>query len=78
MAFSKEVTDAAWRRAGGKCECTRKCSHHTGRRCNAPLTAGKWHAHHITAAAAGGSDTLSNCEALCIPCHENTRTYGKH
>ena len=24
MAFSKETTDAAWRRAGGKCECTRK------------------------------------------------------
>ncbi len=77
MAFSKEVAAAAWRRAGGKCECTRKsCENHTGR-CNDPLTAEKWHAHHITAVASGGADTLSNCEALCIPCHENTLTYGR-
>ena len=76
MAFSKETTDAAWHRAGGKCECVRKtCEHHTGR-CNAALTAHKWHAHHKTAQAVTENDTLSNCEALCISCHENTRTYG--
>ena len=38
---------------------------------------GGWEAHHKTAAASGGSDTLSNCEILCIPCHKNTRTYGR-
>jgi 5-methylcytosine-specific restriction protein A len=76
MAFSRETTDAAWNRAGGKCECTRKiCTHHTAR-CNAPLSAGKWHAHHKTAVASGGDDSLSNCEGLCIPCHKNTQTYG--
>lgn len=76
MAFSEGTKNAAWHRAGGKCECTRKtCKHHSGR-CNAALTAYKWHAHHKTAIAAGGDDSLSNCEALCITCHENTRTYG--
>jgi len=74
MAFSQQVKDDAWNRAGGKCECTRKnCPEHTGR-CNAKLD--KWHAHHITAEAAGGPDTLSNCEALCVPCHELTQTFG--
>lgn len=74
MAFSQETKDAAWRRAGGKCECTRiTCSHHAGR-CNAGLS--KWHAHHRTAVTSGGSDELSNCEALCITCHQNTGSYG--
>jgi 5-methylcytosine-specific restriction endonuclease McrA len=73
MAFPKSVTDAAYRRAGGKCECTRSSCGHTGR-CNKTLN--KWHAHHITSVAAGGADTLSNCEALCVDCHENTRSYG--
>jgi 5-methylcytosine-specific restriction endonuclease McrA len=76
MAFSEETKNAAWRRAGGKCECTRNCAHHRGRRCNAALTAYNWHAHHKTALASGGDDSLSNCEALCIPCHKNTGTFG--
>jgi 5-methylcytosine-specific restriction endonuclease McrA len=78
MAFSKDVTDKAWTRAGGKCECTRSCRSHAPARCNAPLLSGKWHAHHILSVSAGGADTLANCEALCIPCHENTRSYGAH
>ena len=74
MAFSQQVKDDAWRRAGGKCECTRStCRHHTGR-CNAALN--KWHAHHKVSQNAGGADTLNNCEALCVQCHENTRSYG--
>ena len=74
MAFSQETKDAAYRRAGGKCECTRKCPSHSGRRCNAVLD--RWHAHHRTAEAARGDDSLSNCEALCVPCHKNTQTFG--
>ena len=32
MAFSPDVINAAWKRAGGKCECARTtCPHHTGR-----------------------------------------------
>ena len=77
MAFSQEVRDQAWRCAGGKCECLRlMCPHHSAGRCNAPLRAHHWHAHHVTAVQSGGTDVLSNCEALCIPCHHSTRTYG--
>ncbi len=75
MAFPEGVASQAWTRAGGKCECRRSSCGHMGR-CNRALTARKWHAHHKVAVASGGSDNLSNCEALCIPCHENTRTYG--
>jgi 5-methylcytosine-specific restriction endonuclease McrA len=74
MPFSQGTKDAAFSRAGGVCECTRKCSHHTGR-CRATLR-GEWHAHHKTAEAAGGTDDLSNCEALCQTCHKNTETFG--
>jgi hypothetical protein len=72
MAFPQSVKDDAHTRAGGRCECTRKCNHHTGR-CSASLIYGKWEAHHVVA---GGPDTLSNCEALCGTCHKNTGTYG--
>ena len=75
MAFSQDTKDAALLRAGVKCECTRTtCGHHIGR-CYATLD--EWHAHHMTAVSSGGSDILSNCEALCVPCHENTGTYGR-
>jgi 5-methylcytosine-specific restriction endonuclease McrA len=77
MAFSQETKNAAFHRAGGQCECSRmSCTVHRTLRCTTRLTAGRWHAHHKTAVAAGGSDNLSNCEALCIPCHEQTQTYG--
>jgi len=76
MAFSQETKEAAYQRAGGRCECTMKgCSHHTGR-CTATLRGG-WHAHHRTSQAAGGSDSLSNCQAMCVTCHRNTGTYGQ-
>ena len=76
MAFSEDTKGRAFRRAGGRCECTRISHRHPGGRCNAVLTPGNWHAHHRTAVDAGGDDSLSNCEALCIPCHQNTGTYG--
>lgn len=77
MAFSEATKNAAFARAGGQCECSRvSCNVHRTLRCGTRLTAGRWHAHHKTAVAAGGSDSLSNCEALCIPCHEQTQTYG--
>jgi hypothetical protein len=77
MAFNQATKDAAFTRAGGQCECSRmSCTVHKTYRCITKLTAGRWHAHHRTAVASGGDDTLSNCEALCIPCHEQTQTYG--
>jgi hypothetical protein len=83
MAFPQAVIDAAWKRAGGKCECTlNTCPYHTGRHNKAldpqNRTEGmKWHAHHILSQNAGGSDGLQNCLILCIPCHEYTKSYGR-
>lgn len=76
MAFSLETRQAALKRAGYRCECNRLLCSHYGR-CTTLLAPGRWHAHHKTAVSVGGSDALSNCEALCIPCHENTLSYGR-
>ena len=78
MPFSESVISQIWRNAGGKCECTRNCREHKGQRCNTALLAHKWNAHHVLSQNAGGADTASNGEGLCIPCHENTRSYGAH
>ena len=84
MAFSNEVIETAWERAGGKCECELKKCGHTGR-CNKELVfdnrgkdgyRGAWEAHHILSQKSGGSDTLSNCQILCLDCHKNTGSYG--
>lgn len=83
MAFSQEVIDAAWKRAGGKCECDLfTCPHHTGRHNKTldpknRIEGMKWHAHHKISQNAGGSDGLQNCQILCIPCHEYTKSYGR-
>ncbi len=83
MSFSPEVINAAWKRAGGRCECIlATCPSHGGR-CNKALdpqnrTEGmKWHAHHVVSQSAGGSDGLQNCLILCVPCHEHTKSYGR-
>ena len=75
MALPENELNALWRRSGGRCECTENC-HSTWNRCNAELKAGQWHAHHVRSVAAGGADTAANTKALCIPCHERTRSYG--
>lgn len=77
MAFSEETKAAALRRAGYRCECARSTcpQRHVGH-CTAQLAGGRWHAHHITAVRSGAPDSPCNCEALCIPCHQGTRTYG--
>lgn len=82
MAFSETTKDAAYKRSGGRCECTRKHSgisdapHHGGRCPNTFARHGRWEAHHKTAVTSGGDDSLSNCEVLCVKCHQLTRTYG--
>ena len=84
MAFPQSVVDDAWERSGGKCECRRTTHGHNGR-CNNQLNYGSrgndnspgcWEAHHIVSVDSGGSNTLSNCEILCCPCHKKTQTYG--
>lgn len=86
MAFSDSVIRAAWQRAEGRCECGRTSCGHGPWRCGKKLSwnargmdsaIGGWEAHHKVAVSSGGSDTLSNCEILCIPCHKKTRSYGR-
>lgn len=81
MAFSDETKDQAYKRSGGRCECTRQhtgmsAPHHGGRCTKTFARHGDWQAHHKVAVASGGSDALSNCEVLCTQCHQLTRTYG--
>lgn len=86
MSFPNSVVEAAWKRSEGRCECVRKSCGHS-RRCSRLLKKDQrgndnsmygWEAHHITAQAKDGEDTLSNCQILCIECHKNTRSYGEH
>jgi hypothetical protein len=81
MAFPQDVVDSAWKRSGGRCECTRDSHNHSGR-CPKQLNydsrgkdylPGCWEAHHINA---NGGDGLSNCEILCCECHKKTPSYG--
>lgn len=84
MPFPESVREAAFRRSGGRCECTLEhrgiadVPHHGGR-CPATFGrySGNWHAHHKVAEASGGDNTLSNCLVLCLACHHATRTYGR-
>lgn len=77
MAFSDAVKDAAFKNSGGQCECVRTSHNHPFRRCSAKVTRHSAEYHHKTADAAGGPDTLANCEVLCVTCHRNTASYGR-
>jgi len=88
MPFSEKVKDDLYARSGGRCECTRLHGRslgelfltvpHVGGRCRNTFDryGGQWHAHHVLAEANGGPSTLSNGEALCVPCHQLTASYG--
>lgn len=77
MAFSEEVLRQAWERAGGQCECTRRTHRHFYTPCGRFL---KWDKRNE--AAVGGwaarrlktfeGDTVSNCEVVCMECHDAT------
>ncbi|NLF01860.1 MAG: HNH endonuclease [Anaerolineales bacterium] len=81
MAFPESVVREAWTRSGDRCECRRtrhswhsgRCSQHLGWDDRGKEKSTGWEAHHV---AAGGPDTLSNCEILCQRCHKATLTYG--
>lgn len=84
MSFNIETVREAWKRAGGRCECERKNCGHIGK-CNKELHWDQrgndnsqygWEAHHKVSQAAGGADSVSNCEILCCKCHKNTGSYG--
>lgn len=76
MAFSEATKSEAYDRANGKCE---RC----GKNCRKIKTEYGFsypdsEFHHRTSVSAGGSDGVSNCEHLCISCHEKTKSYGSH
>lgn len=84
--FPDDVVSAALKRANGRCECTRTnkdcLKKHNYRRCyesgfTLKNRGTRGETHHKTSQAAGGQDTLSNCEILCVDCHKATRTYGR-
>ncbi len=76
MSFNYETKLNAYNRANGRCE---RC----GKLCRIIRTEYGYRFpdsefHHKTSVEAGGSDGLSNCEHLCIECHEKTKSYGGH
>lgn len=83
--FPDKVVIAALKRAGRRCECRRTnfpcLGKHDRVRCHESgftweNRGTRWQTHHKTSQDAGGPDTLSNCEILCLDCHKATRTYG--
>ena len=75
MSFPEEVVTIAWDRAGpplnrtgGRCERCGKTLSWKNRGIDGAW--GAWEAHHKTSVDADGSNTLSNCEILCLNCHK--------
>lgn len=74
--FSDETIKKAWDACKGRCEiCGKKLvwdnrGDNTGK--------GAWEAHHKNPILKGGSDSIRNCQILCVDCHKNTDSYGKH
>lgn len=56
--FSRKTRVLAFERSKGRCES-----------CGALLKVGEGEFDHILPAALGGSNDLSNCQVLCVPCH---------
>ena len=62
-SFPKTVREAAWERAGGRCD---RCG------INVRLEGGWWdrmELHHRVLRKQGGPDTLPNALVLCVGCH---------
>lgn len=66
MPFTPLIKGLALVRCNNRCE-----------RCQRALVTGRYEFHHRHAESLGGSDSLSNCEVLCKPCHQNTASYGR-
>jgi 5-methylcytosine-specific restriction endonuclease McrA len=65
MAFSDETQVLVRKRAHGVCECTLDACPHFGR-CRSRGA----QFHHKRAESAGGTDEPTNCQFLCVSCHE--------
>ena len=79
--FSAKTKAAAWERANGMCEglIVTERSWPTPVRCNAPVDIGCFHYDHIDPVWISGSNSLTNCMVLCVPCHKlKTKTDVKN
>jgi len=67
MDFSDSTIKKAFANADGECE-----------ECGEPLVYGNrqrdedgaWHAHHKNPVSEDGSNSIRNCQILCIDCHD--------
>ena len=83
MNFLDSIVAQAWKGSGKRCECNR-ARHGHGVRCGRPLSRhargtemfSGWEARHVLAVAAGGENSLGNCEILCQEYHKKTGIYG--
>jgi hypothetical protein len=72
MEFPTSVVERAWRRSGGRCECTKSNHKHHGR-CNMALVwdnrgrgnAGRWEAYSVSSF---DRTSTSDCKILCWDC----------
>lgn len=68
--FTKKTQRLAWERSGGLCEAVGEWyGLRPGHRCNAPLSKGVQY-DHIDLDANSKDNSLANCAAVCIPCHQ--------
>jgi hypothetical protein len=80
--FPEDVVKKVFGIVGGRCEC-RGCVHHSGQcvatfRYHERATSDDhrgWQADHEDP---NGGSTHANCRIMCVPCHKNTPTYGRH
>ena len=67
--FDKKTKRAAWQRSGGKCEAMGAAyGLPANQRCNMPLDHGVQY-DHITLEANSHDNSLENCAAVCLKCH---------
>lgn len=67
--FTKATKRLALKRSGAKCEATGYLYGRDETRCNWNLGNGV-DFDHVLACSNGGDNSLSNCLAVCIPCHK--------
>jgi len=70
--FNKSTKRDSLKRSGGFCEAVGSVyGLEPGQRCNAPLSHGVEFDHYPAPATDPGSDTLENCQSVCITCHRH-------
>lgn len=72
LVYSDMLASLARIAAGNRCQCANSACGHAGP-CNAVLEDGCWRAWYRVPLGDGGSDTLDNCEVICLACLEVAR-----